>query len=1490
MIFKKNRVERTLSRKIGNSIIGFFVAIFFTIALVFAFSQTSTFRNALRDKIVELTNNSLNGKLNIGKVDGTLITHLVLRDVTLEKDLDTFFVAKKIEFALNPFYILAKRIKVTRVSISDVNLAILETSPNKWNISDIAKIDTTSKLATTDTVQQNSKIDNFPFVFEVSDLSLKNISFRLKRNKYLALHKKYATMNYDDIEIDNLDLKLSLFANLNKMEFFANISRLTLTPNLSKFALQNLSGKVHLTPSYTEIKDLEIITDSSNINFSTRFDDFNVFGNIDPKNFKNYPIILDLTAHPFNMCDLNSFIEPTNFMHGAPDFTFKGKGKYGNLDFESTLKLKTTSINMRGNIVNLQNPLHLYTKAEFYDSDILYSELDSFLGDLELPKYPNLLVEDINLTYKGEPLKFRADGTAAIGNGNFSINTFMDMRKELTDYDYQLTTHNLNLKTLLGIESKLNTKGKLKGSGFDPEKSTSQMAFVITDSHIAGHQIDTANIKLHTIDKLIDLSVFSRLDGMQNEISGKLDLATADKPIYNLQGNFKNLDLFDFTQDTTLNSSLNFTFEANGQSLDLDKTEGGFKLNFIDSRIGSNNFDSINFNIDLSKLDDTRLISFKSDILDFNITGDFSLNETLDLLGYQSQKLNYAISQKLNEINPLVFSADTSHTLELLTRNKKYSQKDIYLDYDFNFKDFKLIAALLNRDKVEISGKGYGYLENDSDNFTISTTVDLDWLFLFKGKEVFYVSDVESSFDIGADNHKYSFDNIFSTFSLTSEEMVSALNINNIKADVIFNQSQAFVNIEANVDDKLDAGIEGYFSFSDSTESIKISNLLFAYNNYTWQNRDSIYLSNSPTKFEINNFNLFNGKSKLSINGSIINKLNQNINLVLSNVDGGILANKFLDSEDANSNINITAQILGTTLHPIYNIDFSMDDFKLKDNYIGSLFGKMSYKNKNIATDIEFINKTNNNKKLLTLSGNIPIDMDMEQTTDNRPLADLALNLKTYDFNLSAFGDAIPTILNPSGIVNSDISVNGKLNDFNLSGYFSAKYCRFTSEISNLDYITDLNLVFNKKNIQLQDSFIKNNGKTKFPGRIDFTGEIDLDGYSVSLANIFMNGNIALLSPNSKASLPYFYGDLLIKSDKPWHYQIKDGKQSFTGNMILEEASLDFIPPESSYSVTNSDFRYIFIDNNLATELQKEKQSKLLSALLIKKTGSKLDNTTTDFDLDLKISSPKISKLSVVLSKALNQKLLADFTGELKIKNHNNKLTSQGQFDVLPGSMFIFYKTFSAEGSIKFSDDLINPIVNITSTYIADYTNPRNDDAEPIKTAVKIKIDGPAMSVLENMASGKKPLNMQVYTGAQNIDYDVPNQQYNNLDAMYFVLLGKFSSDIENASIAKSAGYSMLGSAITSGLNAHLGNFINNVNFNQTGKQTRINVSGRASEFRYTIGGAIERLDWSEANAKFEYLFNPQFIIRFERKDPVISSSSKSQKVHELGAMYRFTF
>ena len=1496
MIFNKNKVKRSLPRKIGNGIIAFFVGIFFLLILFFAFSQTSSFRNMLRTKIIEVANNSLNGRLNIGKLEGTLITHLVLRDVSLENNLDTLVFAKKIEVAVNPFYILAKRIKVTQLKIIDANISLLELEDSVWNYTDLVKSDTTFKSIENIEVEENDSTGGFPLLIDLSNFSLQNISFKMKRNQYLSNHVKYKSINYDDLEFENLNLNLDLLADIKNNEFFVDISKLSFEPNIEEFVLNNSRGKIFLNEKFAEAINLSISTNNSDINLSARMDSLNVFGNVSVIDFKNYPIKFNLICKPLSAKDLSAFVESVNFMNGSPDFEMQGEGKFGDFNFHSYLKLDKTILNLDGNLTNLNTPSDLFIKAKFTDSQVLYNEVDNFLRDMELPKYPKLFVKAINLNFEGEPLKFKLDGKISVGSGTIKLNSFMDITKELIEYDYNIITHNLNLSSTLGIETKLNSKGILKGNGFDPAKSNSNMSFKIENSFVEGHYIDTAHINLQTIDKLINLQIYSQLDSMKNEISGKLDLASTDKPIYNLQGVIENLNLFNYTKDSTLISSLNFEFDINGHSLDLDKTEGEFKLGFNNSVIGSNELDSVNFQINLSKIDSTRVINFKSSFLDFNITGIFLLDETFNLLTYQTKKISYAILQKLNEINPVNFSADSTNTLQLLMSEKSITNKNIYLDYDFNFKDFKLIAALLNRDQFEVSGQGYGYLENNSENFTISTHLNLDWLFLFKGKEVFYISDVESGFDVGANNSNYSFDNIFGSFSLTSEQMVSDLNINNIRADLIFNQSKAFINAEANIQDIFDGGIEGFLSFSDSSENFDVSNLFLSYKDYKWQNRDSIYFLNTNSTFKVKNFNLFNDDSQLSINGSILNKANPDFDILLSNLDGVTLAKKLLDPKIlmSNSIINAVANVSGTLTNPIINTDFSVENIFLKNNYLGSLFGKVDFKDNVIFTKIELLDTLHyKDNEVLTLNGTIPYNFDSELSEQENAdsLNKWDLKFKANGFNISSFGNTIPNVTNPSGIVNSNISIFGNLNKLNYSGFFNANNIKFTSALTNLDYLSTVNLIFDKNMIQVKNSFVKNNGKTNYPGQMVFEGEIVTEGFGIDNADIAVNGNIALLSPFSQESSPNFFGDFQIRTQNTWHFKYQLQKPSFSGNILLEEVNLNFIPSDASYTVSNSDFRYIFISDTTSTDIQKMKQNRLLSALSKKNDNTETNALSTDFDFDIKIMSPNISKLSIVLSKALNQKLLADITGELRIKNIDNKFTSQGQFDILPSSMFTFYKTFSAEGDIKFTSDFTNPLITLTSTYIGDYINPRDPKAEPVKTGVKIKIDDSVKSLLANMASGKKPLDMRIYSGAQNIEYDVPNPQYTNLDAMYFIIFGTFSSDTENANIAKSAGYSMFGSLFTSMVNAKFGNIVNNVNINQTGQSTRFNVSGRYQKVRYTVGGTVEEIsDWTQANAKLEYLFSPQFIMRVERKNSVISNSYNPQKINEFGVMYRFSF
>ncbi len=115
---KKNKdkilKKRTLFHRIVNVFlyIGIIILVLFLIA--FGFSQTSTFRNYLRQNIVNIANKELNGHLSIGEIDGTIFTSLILRNTKINMGSDTLLYANLIEVKTSPLQIFLKEFMLER--------------------------------------------------------------------------------------------------------------------------------------------------------------------------------------------------------------------------------------------------------------------------------------------------------------------------------------------------------------------------------------------------------------------------------------------------------------------------------------------------------------------------------------------------------------------------------------------------------------------------------------------------------------------------------------------------------------------------------------------------------------------------------------------------------------------------------------------------------------------------------------------------------------------------------------------------------------------------------------------------------------------------------------------------------------------------------------------------------------------------------------------------------------------------------------------------------------------------------------------------------------------------------------------------------------------------------------------------------------------------------------------------------------------------------
>ena len=75
---RKTKIKRPLTRQIINYFVGTGVVLIVILLVAFGYSQTSSFRNWLKEFVIEQVESSTNGKLTIKELDGTVLTSLIL--------------------------------------------------------------------------------------------------------------------------------------------------------------------------------------------------------------------------------------------------------------------------------------------------------------------------------------------------------------------------------------------------------------------------------------------------------------------------------------------------------------------------------------------------------------------------------------------------------------------------------------------------------------------------------------------------------------------------------------------------------------------------------------------------------------------------------------------------------------------------------------------------------------------------------------------------------------------------------------------------------------------------------------------------------------------------------------------------------------------------------------------------------------------------------------------------------------------------------------------------------------------------------------------------------------------------------------------------------------------------------------------------------------------------------------------------------------------
>ncbi|MCK7523727.1 MAG: translocation/assembly module TamB [Ignavibacteriales bacterium] len=373
--------------------------------------------------------------------------------------------------------------------------------------------------------------------------------------------------------------------------------------------------------------------------------------------------------------------------------------------------------------------------------------------------------------------------------------------------------------------------------------------------------------------------------------------------------------------------------------------------------------------------------------------------------------------------------------------------------------------------------------------------------------------------------------------------------------------------------------------------------------------------------------------------------------------------------------------------------------------------------------------------------------------------------------------------------------------------------------------------------------------------------------------NLNASGSLKILDSRYRAIDPALFGDLTIKTRNDILFTSSEERNYLNADLILaKDASITYSPTQSAFSNESDKFTYVFVSPLVEDVIRKEIDSLIQIADL--KEEEMKSETTIPFDFDFKIEVEKEAKVVFVLSREFKQNLTAYLGGKLEYSEINEVPVARGELTLLDGSKLDFIKTFQADGNIKFLDEIDNPYVNVTATYESFYSpDTVSTGTNEWDVQIIIKVEGPAKNITTNFLQDES--NVSVYKSRRNANQFELDATKSASDAMFFIIVNKFPEDasLQESNFAASTAASLAGSIVGNVLNEKLGDVMRSVNVQQVGAETKFSLIGKVENFRYEIGGTSQVFqDLSRANVRIEHpLFFPNFIIRFDRKEPPYS-------------------
>lgn len=482
----------------------------------------------------------LNGELQIGKIDGNFFTHLSINNILLKAENDTLASIEKIELYYSLWPLLSGKLDIHSAGLYSPRLFLSQNSDSVWNFQQLIKPG-----------PQTSKTSEEPGSFEIN------------LGNFMLTNGNIKTEALDTIipkEIKNLNTELSLnWAEKSQELTLDSFSFSTLQPdfilNQLKFNVKRDTETIELSNFYVETGRnslegmAEVESDSLKngaANFETAAVDISEFSYFLPSLTLPARPTVKLTANLENnaakatieLSDQDQHIlinaGTSNLQNFLSEKTNIQPGYQLTVDFENV------ELGYWLNNPDLMYFLNgtLEANGRGFDPKTASSEISGQLNNWVIE---NRQIDRLNFTLNLENGNVTGNFRGRGNFGSFNLVHHIQNFMENPEYKLNLTTNDLNLALLTGIDSlysNLNLQAAVTGTGFDPEKMSANATISGNGSEFQHIQIDSlfaaGNFKNQTINidslrlktqmaRLEASGVYSLTSNSDLQLSAKID-------------------------------------------------------------------------------------------------------------------------------------------------------------------------------------------------------------------------------------------------------------------------------------------------------------------------------------------------------------------------------------------------------------------------------------------------------------------------------------------------------------------------------------------------------------------------------------------------------------------------------------------------------------------------------------------------------------------------------------------------------------------------------------------------------------------------------------------------------------------------------------------------------------------------------------------------------------------------------------------------------